>query len=71
MLPYGMFLRLTQSFLCADTSRPLKSDGRSDIEGYNDQLAPGDEYSWLSCPWMLGECYLYRYIFLYYLFLYI
>lgn len=41
---------------------PLPSDGRNDIPGYNERLEQlGGKCTWQSCPWLFGECYLYRY----------
>ncbi|KAF3031747.1 hypothetical protein E8E12_001324 [Didymella heteroderae] len=41
--------------------RPLPSDGRNDIPGYNERLEQlGGKCTWQGCPWLFGECYLYR-----------
>ncbi|KAJ5132170.1 hypothetical protein N7448_006328 [Penicillium atrosanguineum] len=40
--------------------RPLQDDGKPDIEEWNNQLAAIGECSWVHCPWLFGECYMYR-----------
>ncbi|KAJ4135246.1 Hairy/enhancer-of-split with YRPW motif protein 2 [Fusarium equiseti] len=39
---------------------PLDDDGSSDIGAYNQQLDELGGVAWLNCPWLYGECYLYR-----------
>ncbi|KAJ5307659.1 hypothetical protein N7476_008315 [Penicillium atrosanguineum] len=39
---------------------PLQDDGKPDIEEWNNQLAAIGECSWVHCPWLFGECYMYR-----------
>ncbi|KAJ5665174.1 uncharacterized protein N7477_007622 [Penicillium maclennaniae] len=39
---------------------PLQDDGKPDIQEWNDQLAVIGESSWVNCPWLFGECYMYR-----------
>lgn len=41
--------------------RPLQDDGKPDIQEWNKQLAAIGECSWVNCPWLFGECYMYRY----------
>lgn len=41
--------------------RPLRDDGKPDIQEWNKQLAAIGECSWVNCPWLFGECYMYRY----------
>lgn len=41
--------------------RPLLDDGKHDILEWNKQLAAIGECSWANCPWLFGECYMYRY----------
>lgn len=41
--------------------RPLQDDGKPDIQAWNKQLAAIGECSWINCPWLFGECYMYRY----------
>jgi damage-control phosphatase, subfamily III len=47
--------------IAADGNRPLQDDGYPDIVGYNKELAERKDVTWLSCPWLFSECYLYRY----------
>jgi hypothetical protein len=42
--------------------RPLQDDGKPDIQEWNKQLAAIGECSWVNCPWLFGECYMYRYV---------
>ncbi|KAH1284598.1 hypothetical protein KXX30_000981 [Aspergillus fumigatus] len=39
---------------------PLPDDGKLDIQEWNKQLAAIGECSWTNCPWLFGECYMYR-----------
>ncbi|KAI1059008.1 hypothetical protein LB507_004098 [Fusarium sp. FIESC RH6] len=39
---------------------PLDDDGSSDIWIYNQQLIHLGKVTWLNCPWLYGECYMYR-----------
>ncbi|RAO73196.1 uncharacterized protein BHQ10_009208 [Talaromyces amestolkiae] len=39
---------------------PLQDDGKLDIQQWNKQLAEIGECSWANCPWLFGECYMYR-----------
>ncbi|CAG7561868.1 unnamed protein product [Fusarium equiseti] len=39
---------------------PLDDDGSSDIAAYNQQLNDLGGVTWLNCPWLYGECYMYR-----------
>ncbi|GIC92550.1 damage-control phosphatase ARMT1 family protein [Aspergillus udagawae] len=39
---------------------PLPDDGKLDIQDWNKQLAAIGECSWINCPWLFGECYMYR-----------
>ncbi|KAK9594504.1 Hairy/enhancer-of-split with YRPW motif protein 2 [Aspergillus fumigatus] len=39
---------------------PLPDDGKLDIQEWNKQLAATGECSWTNCPWLFGECYMYR-----------
>jgi hypothetical protein len=41
--------------------RPLQDDGKPDVQEWNNQLAAIGECSWVNCPWLFGECYMYRY----------
>jgi hypothetical protein len=41
--------------------RRLPDDGKLDIQEWNKQLAAIGECSWTNCPWLFGECYMYRY----------
>ncbi|KAF4218910.1 hypothetical protein CNMCM8980_008304 [Aspergillus fumigatiaffinis] len=38
----------------------LPDDGKLDIQEWNKQLAAIGECSWTNCPWLFGECYMYR-----------
>lgn len=38
----------------------LEDDGSADIAGYNRLLRHVGKLTWLNCPWLFGECYLYR-----------
>jgi hypothetical protein len=42
--------------------RPLQDDGKPDIQDWNDRLAAIGKCSWVNCPWLFGECYMYRYV---------
>ncbi|KAF7154883.1 hypothetical protein CNMCM5623_003141 [Aspergillus felis] len=39
---------------------PLRDDGKVDIQEWNKKLAAIGECSWINCPWLFGECYMYR-----------
>lgn len=39
---------------------PITDDGAPDIDAYNAELAAVGNVSWLNCPWLFGECCLYR-----------
>ncbi|KAF4340144.1 DUF89 domain protein [Fusarium beomiforme] len=39
---------------------PLQDDGSADIAAYNQFLLDMGPLTWLDCPWLYGECYLYR-----------
>ncbi|KAF5575053.1 DUF89 domain protein [Fusarium subglutinans] len=39
---------------------PLEDDGSADIASYNQLLLNMGRLTWLNCPWLYGECYLYR-----------
>ncbi|KAF5963097.1 DUF89 domain-containing protein [Fusarium bulbicola] len=39
---------------------PLEDDGSADIASYNQLLLNIGRLTWLNCPWLYGECYLYR-----------
>ncbi|KAF7128255.1 hypothetical protein CNMCM5793_002797 [Aspergillus hiratsukae] len=39
---------------------PLPDDGKLDIQEWNKQLAAIGECSWINCPWLFAECYIYR-----------
>ncbi|KLP15843.1 Uncharacterized protein LW94_9639 [Fusarium fujikuroi] len=39
---------------------PLEDDGSADIASYNQLLLNMGKLTWLNCPWLYGECYLYR-----------
>ncbi|KAJ5175185.1 uncharacterized protein N7482_001062 [Penicillium canariense] len=39
---------------------PLQDDGKPDIQEWNKQLAAIGGCSWINCPWLFGECYMYR-----------
>lgn len=41
--------------------RPLQYNGELDIQEWNKQLAAIGKCSWTNCPWLFGECYMYRY----------
>ncbi|KAF4968885.1 hypothetical protein FSARC_3784 [Fusarium sarcochroum] len=38
----------------------LEDDGSADIAAYNRLLLDMGKLTWLNCPWLYGECYLYR-----------
>lgn len=38
----------------------LEDDGSPDIAEYNRVLFDMGKLTWLNCPWLFGECYLYR-----------
>ncbi|RGP79407.1 hypothetical protein FLONG3_2462 [Fusarium longipes] len=38
----------------------LDDDGSPDIAAYNQQLNDLGRLTWLNCPWLYGECYMYR-----------
>ncbi|KAF5982071.1 DUF89 domain-containing protein [Fusarium coicis] len=40
--------------------RPLEEDGSTDVASYNQLLLNMGVLTWLDCPWLYGECYLYR-----------
>jgi hypothetical protein len=39
---------------------PLEEDGSTDVASYNQLLLNMGVLTWLDCPWLYGECYLYR-----------
>ncbi|KAF5707594.1 DUF89 domain-containing protein [Fusarium mundagurra] len=39
---------------------PLEDDGSADIASYNQLLLNMVRLTWFNCPWLYGECYLYR-----------
>ncbi|KAH7179096.1 uncharacterized protein B0J16DRAFT_308131 [Fusarium flagelliforme] len=39
---------------------PLDDDGSPDISAYNQQLDDLGGVTWHNCPWLYGECYMYR-----------
>ncbi|KAF5570435.1 DUF89 domain-containing protein [Fusarium pseudoanthophilum] len=43
-----------------DQLRPLEEDGSADVASYNQLLVNMGVLTWLDCPWLYGECYLYR-----------
>ncbi|KAM5526570.1 Protein-glutamate O-methyltransferase C1393.13 [Fusarium oxysporum f. sp. phaseoli] len=47
---------ITGMISCGD---PLEDDGSADIASYNQLLLNMGELTWLNCPWLYGECYLY------------
>jgi len=40
--------------------RALQPDGRGDLAGWNGQMAHLGARTWLACPWLFAECYIYR-----------
>ncbi|KAF4993982.1 hypothetical protein FGRMN_6113 [Fusarium graminum] len=51
---------LREEIISDDELRILEEDGSADIATYNQFLLSKSTLSWLNCPWLLGECYLYR-----------
>ncbi|KAF5679579.1 DUF89 domain-containing protein [Fusarium heterosporum] len=51
---------LRDEIISNDKLRTLNEDGSADIVTYNQLLLDTSTFSWLNCPWLLGECYLYR-----------
>ncbi|KAF4414589.1 DUF89 domain [Fusarium acutatum] len=52
--------RLREEITSDDQLCPLEDDGSADIASYNELLLNMGELTWLNCPWLYGECYLYR-----------
>ncbi|KAM5526463.1 duf89 domain-containing protein [Fusarium oxysporum f. sp. phaseoli] len=52
--------RLREEITGDDQLCPLEDDGSADIASYNQLLLNMGELTWLNCPWLYGECYLYR-----------
>ncbi|KAH7189777.1 hypothetical protein BKA60DRAFT_626517 [Fusarium oxysporum] len=52
--------RLREEISGNDQLSPLEDDGSADIASYNQLLLNMGELTWLHCPWLYGECYLYR-----------
>lgn len=57
------YVRLLQALKCRNSRcvRLLQDDGKPDVQEWNNQLASIGECSWINCPWLFGECYMYRY----------
>ncbi|KAL7916925.1 hypothetical protein GGI35DRAFT_51305 [Trichoderma velutinum] len=52
--------RLREEIISDDKLRHLEDDGSADIADYNRLLLNMGKLTWLNCPWLYGECYLYR-----------
>ncbi|PNP76161.1 hypothetical protein FNYG_10450 [Fusarium nygamai] len=52
--------RLKDEITGDDQLRPLEEDGSADVASYNQLLLNMGVLTWLDCPWLYGECYLYR-----------
>ncbi|KAF4498376.1 DUF89 domain [Fusarium agapanthi] len=52
--------RLREEITGDDQLFPLEDDGSADIASYNQLLLNMGRLTWLNCPWLYGECYLYR-----------
>ncbi|KAH7142949.1 hypothetical protein B0J13DRAFT_636779 [Dactylonectria estremocensis] len=56
----GKLQRLKGEIISDDKLRHLEDDGSADIAAYNRMLLDMGKLTWLNCPWLYGECYLYR-----------
>ncbi|KAJ4243810.1 Hairy/enhancer-of-split with YRPW motif protein 2 [Fusarium torreyae] len=52
--------RLREGIVNNDQLCQLEDDGSADIAAYNQLLLDMGILTWLNCPWLYGECYLYR-----------
>ncbi|KAH7310841.1 hypothetical protein B0I35DRAFT_514823 [Stachybotrys elegans] len=55
----GKLQKLKEEIIGDAELRQLENDGSADIAAYNQMLEIG-RLTWLHCPWLYGECYLYR-----------
>ncbi|KAF9774680.1 hypothetical protein IL306_007293 [Fusarium sp. DS 682] len=52
--------RLREEITSDEQLWPLQDDGSAGIAAYNRLLLKMGKLTWLNCPWLYGECYLYR-----------
>lgn len=57
---------LKTSMLGDAVLEPIPSDGRPDVEAYNDEFKTIKDRKWLAAPWLYTECYMYRLIHTYF-----
>ncbi|KAG8670815.1 Hairy/enhancer-of-split with YRPW motif protein 2 [Fusarium poae] len=52
--------KLKDEIISDDELSTLEEDGSADIATYNRLLVDLGTLTWLNCPWLYGECFLYR-----------